>query len=83
MDHAHHRHHHAQAQPSLNRTAWSATLHCLTGRAIGEVLGMVIGTALAKRLFWLGKCLAGRRERNSAPYLRPRTDRSPRALILR
>ena len=31
---------------SLNRTAWSATLHCLTGCAIGEVLGMVIGTAL-------------------------------------
>jgi len=34
------------AAPSLNRTAWSATLHCLTGCAIGEVLGMVIGTAL-------------------------------------
>jgi hypothetical protein len=34
------------SQPSLNRTAWSATLHCLTGCAIGEVLGMVIGTAL-------------------------------------
>lgn len=31
---------------SLNRTAWSATLHCLTGCAIGEVLGMVLGTAL-------------------------------------
>jgi hypothetical protein len=31
---------------SLNRTAASATLHCLTGCAIGEVLGMVIGTAL-------------------------------------
>src|ERR1700704_2510891 len=31
---------------TLNRTAWSATLHCLTGCAIGEVLGMVIGTAL-------------------------------------
>ncbi|HZM35666.1 MAG TPA: DUF4396 domain-containing protein [Burkholderiales bacterium] len=30
----------------LNRIAWSATLHCLTGCAIGEVLGMVIGTAL-------------------------------------
>jgi hypothetical protein len=45
MEHVHH-HHHAEAQPSLNRTAWSATLHCLTGCAIGEVLGMVIGTAL-------------------------------------
>jgi len=37
---------HGQAPASLNRTAWSATLHCLTGCAIGEVLGMVIGTAL-------------------------------------
>jgi hypothetical protein len=32
---------------SLSPTAWSATLHCLSGCAIGEVLGMVIGTALA------------------------------------
>ncbi len=31
---------------SLNRVALSATLHCLTGCGIGEVLGMVIGTAL-------------------------------------
>ncbi len=31
---------------SLNRTAALATLHCLTGCAIGEVTGMVIGTAL-------------------------------------
>jgi uncharacterized protein DUF4396 len=30
---------------SLTRVALSATLHCLTGCAIGEVLGMVIGTA--------------------------------------
>ena len=42
MDHSHHHH----PAPSLNRTAWSATLHCLTGCAIGEVAGMVIGTAL-------------------------------------
>jgi hypothetical protein len=34
------------AQLSLNRVAFSATVHCLTGCAIGEVLGMVIGTAL-------------------------------------
>jgi hypothetical protein len=33
-------------ETSLNRTAFSATLHCLTGCAIGEVLGIVIGTAL-------------------------------------
>jgi Domain of unknown function (DUF4396) len=36
-------------QPSLNRLAWAATVHCLTGCAIGEVLGMVIGTALGWR----------------------------------
>jgi hypothetical protein len=35
-----------QAVSSLNRTAFRATLHCLTGCAIGEVLGMIIGTAL-------------------------------------
>ncbi len=31
---------------SLSRLAFSATAHCLTGCAIGEVLGVVIGTAL-------------------------------------
>ena len=36
---------HAPAQQSLNRVAFSATVHCLTGCAIGEVLGMIIGTA--------------------------------------
>jgi hypothetical protein len=35
-----------QQTASLNRLAFSATVHCLTGCAIGEVLGMVIGTAL-------------------------------------
>jgi hypothetical protein len=29
---------------SFNGLAFSATVHCLTGCAIGEVLGMVIGT---------------------------------------
>jgi hypothetical protein len=29
---------------SLNKIAFSATLHCLTGCAIGEILGMVIST---------------------------------------
>ena len=33
------------AATSLNALAFSATVHCLTGCAIGEVLGMVIGTA--------------------------------------
>jgi Domain of unknown function (DUF4396) len=36
----------ATQSSSLNRTAFSATLHCLTGCSIGEVLGMVIGSAL-------------------------------------
>jgi Domain of unknown function (DUF4396) len=31
---------------SLNRTAFQATVHCLTGCAIGEILGLVISTAL-------------------------------------
>ena len=30
---------------NLNSMAASATLHCLTGCAIGEILGLVIGTA--------------------------------------
>jgi hypothetical protein len=37
---------HATPQQSVNRVAFSATVHCLTGCAIGEILGMVIGTAL-------------------------------------
>jgi hypothetical protein len=32
--------------PSLNRLALSATVHCLTGCGIGEVLGLVIATQL-------------------------------------
>jgi Domain of unknown function (DUF4396) len=32
--------------PSLNSLAFSATAHCLTGCAIGEVLGLVIATIL-------------------------------------
>ena len=31
---------------ALNAIAFTATVHCLTGCAIGEVLGMVIGTSL-------------------------------------
>ena len=41
-----HDHGGAHAARSLNRVAFSATVHCLTGCAIGEVLGMIIGTAL-------------------------------------
>ena len=36
---------HIQPQ-SLNRLAVSATTHCLTGCAIGEILGMAIATGL-------------------------------------
>ena len=39
-------HPHHEDQIGLTRQAVSATAHCLTGCAIGEVLGMVIGTAL-------------------------------------
>jgi hypothetical protein len=35
----------AHAEQDLNRAAFSATTHCLTGCAIGEVLGMAIATA--------------------------------------
>ncbi len=38
--------HAVHAGRSLNRLAASATTHCLTGCAIGEVLGFIIGTAL-------------------------------------
>jgi uncharacterized protein DUF4396 len=34
------------AHTSLNRLALAATWHCLTGCAIGEVLGLVIAAAL-------------------------------------
>jgi hypothetical protein len=44
--HAHHPSHAGTRAQSLDRIAFSATVHCLTGCAIGEVLGMVIGTYL-------------------------------------
>ena len=50
---AHTTHVHHEAHPPAHGTgkaSWTlaaqATLHCLTGCAIGEVLGMVVGTAL-------------------------------------
>lgn len=43
--HASHAHHAAGDGTSLNRTALVATLHCLAGCAIGEVAGLVLGTA--------------------------------------
>jgi hypothetical protein len=42
----HVQHHGAHAAQSLNRLAASATNHCLTGCVIGEIVGMVIATAL-------------------------------------
>ena len=45
QDHAGHGHA-GHDMGSDNRMAVSATLHCLTGCAIGEVLGLIIGTAL-------------------------------------
>lgn len=55
MTHAHHQpgapetEHAGHEEPdasSLNRLSLSATLHCLTGCLIGDVLGMTIATAL-------------------------------------
>ena len=40
QDHSH------QSADSLNLAAVQATVHCLTGCAIGEILGMVIASAL-------------------------------------
>ncbi|MEW2416172.1 DUF4396 domain-containing protein [Streptomyces sp. NPDC046866] len=59
-EHQHHEHHHGHGghashdgpggHDGRGKASWGmaarATLHCLTGCAIGEVLGMVIGTAL-------------------------------------
>jgi hypothetical protein len=46
--HGHHDHEHQMPTSggALTAVAISATLHCLTGCAIGEVAGMAIGTAL-------------------------------------
>jgi hypothetical protein len=42
--HDHHEHHTLPtAGPALTRLALSATLHCLTGCAIGEVIGTALG----------------------------------------
>jgi uncharacterized membrane protein YbjE (DUF340 family) len=35
---------HGHDSQSLNRVAFTATTHCLTGCAIGEVLGMILAT---------------------------------------
>ncbi|MFE2274694.1 DUF4396 domain-containing protein [Streptomyces lavendulae] len=49
-EHGHHEHGHDGRHDDHATAGWGmaarATLHCLTGCAIGEVLGMIIGTAL-------------------------------------
>src|SRR4051812_2125586 len=51
MHHAPHAMHdgaqHAHAGATLNTVAFWATVHCLSGCAVGEVLGMVLGTAFS------------------------------------
>jgi hypothetical protein len=44
----HHPHHHElpTSGRALDGMALSATLHCLTGCALGEIVGLIIGTAL-------------------------------------
>ncbi|WP_408660854.1 DUF4396 domain-containing protein [Jatrophihabitans sp.] len=44
QDQGHQHHAAAQSGRDLTRSAMSATLHCLTGCAIGEVLGMALAT---------------------------------------
>ena len=43
--HPHAGSHDSHGDAGLNALAFSATLHCLTGCAIGEIAGMAIGTA--------------------------------------
>ena len=49
-EYAHHHDHHHHELPTSGREldgmALSATLHCLTGCALGEIVGLIIGTAL-------------------------------------
>lgn len=49
-DHAEHQAHAGHGGHPMDGVTWGAaakaTLHCLTGCAIGEILGMAIGTAL-------------------------------------
>src|SRR4051794_34442194 len=46
MGHAHAHHDLPTSGRALTDTAVSATLHCLTGCALGEIAGLAIGTAL-------------------------------------
>ena len=44
--HAHHHHHDGHGSGSTAGIATAATLHCLTGCAIGEFVGLLIGVSL-------------------------------------
>ena len=57
MHHGHDLHeghggHDGHEMPGTNAMAVSATLHCLTGCAIGEILGLMIGTAVGLSTGW-------------------------------
>ena len=47
-----HADHTGHDEGGVNRMAWSATLHCLTGCAVGEILGLMIGTAAGLGTGW-------------------------------
>lgn len=50
MNHYHHNHHgvdYKENQRPTSKLAISATVHCLIGCGLGEVAGMIIGTALS------------------------------------
>ena len=82
-------HQHGDEQQSLNLSAFSATVHCLTGCAIGEVLGMILATwwgwgngasiALSIVLaFFFGYSLTlGPVLRAGVPFVRARTGTMP------
>jgi hypothetical protein len=52
-EHTHHDHHEMPTSGrALTGVAISATLHCLTGCAIGEIVGMIIATAAGLSNLW-------------------------------
>ena len=62
MNHDHESHHASHGGVNLNKMAASATLHCLTGCALGEVTGLIIPGAmsagLVSPLFWISMPIA-------------------------
>jgi hypothetical protein len=71
---------------SLNRLAFRATVHCLTGCAIGEVLGMSLATWWGSGLDWRGpRWIAPRGMQASPPsgHQRRRRCRTAQAIDLR